>query len=166
MNRFLIVLALLSSSAIAAQADSLTLTPGSQTLPVSTSAAIDVTTVVASSSTAPPYMETVTLDVLSGPDAGTSVFNSFTNFGVPISISDTLVNDGTAGTDIISATASLLFIAGMPAEQLTSNTVDVIWTSSGSTVPEPSSFLLLLTGVAGLGLLRRRPWSSFFRPGS
>lgn len=152
MRRFLVVLAVVCFSSIAAQADSITLSPASQALPISTSAAINgvlsLTCPVGAS-----CLEGLVLNVLSGPDAGQTgaITITFPQPAIP-KFTFSYLNNGGTGTDIIQVTGTEFPGAIGP---LLSNTVTVTWVGPTPSVPEPSSFLLLLTGIATLALLRR-----------
>jgi len=156
-----LVVTLVFCMSIATRGD--VVTPSTQTLPVSTSATIDVSIPGSGSPSIcvpiplpVPCTEAVTLTVMSGPDAGTTVTTDVTlpfNLGDPISLADTITNDGTAGTDVISTTET-------GETDVAFNNVDVVWTSSGSsgggTMPEPSSMALLLSGLTAMGFARFR----------
>jgi hypothetical protein len=159
MKHFLALLALACCISISTRADSLVLSPGTQTLPVGSSATINASitglggpTFCIPSVLSGDCQEVITLSVISGPDAGTTMTNDdtlFFNLGDSPTFPDTLVNNGIAGTDVISASAA-------DEESLSSNTVDVVWTAGGPAVPEPSSIALFLTGLAGLGSTKLR----------
>jgi hypothetical protein len=131
-----------------------TLLPGSQTLPVSTSATLTLGWELTEQPAAGAYTGTVALEyqIFSGPDAGSAVITStFTfspsDFDTPHSRTFSFVNDGTAGTDVVQA---ILFDGEGPFT-FTSSTVDVTWST-----PEAPSWLLLGLGVSVFRLLIRK----------
>ena len=159
MRRLLLLLAFVSTISTATRAD--VVTPGTQTLPVSTTATINVSIPgsgvpnicipVFPGEVCPT--ESVVLSVISGPDAGTTMSTDVTSLfdlGGAIGVVDTLTNNGIAGTDVISTSETGEFDAAF-------NNVDVVWTSSGpsgGTMPEPAVTFLLGSGLVGL-----IPWS-------
>jgi hypothetical protein len=151
VKKLLIASAVLLVGCAAANADSITLTPPSQTLPVSTTAAIGASFVI--DTTGGGY--SLVLDVTAGPDNGESEiisincpFSATPLMCVPGAPDDVFfTNDGTTGTDVISA----YFASGSPATA----TATVTWGSATPT-PEPSSGLLLGVALLSLGIFHCR----------
>jgi hypothetical protein len=160
MKRSLLVVLTLLAFGIPVWADGtgpvvvVTLSPSSQTLPVSTSATLTLGWELTQNPASGAYTGTDLLEfqVLSGPEAGSAVnlfsytFTAF-DLDMPHSTTFSFTNDGTAGTDVVEA----FLIDSVNSFTFTSNTADVNWST-----PEPPSGLLLAMGVPILLLLTRR----------
>jgi hypothetical protein len=160
MKRSLLVVLALLAIGIPVWADGtgpvvvVTLSPASQTLPVSTSATLTLGWELTQNPAAGAYTGTDSLEyqVLSGPDAGSVVtlfsytFTAF-DLDMPHSTTFSFTNDGTAGTDVVEA----FLVDAADSFTFTSNTADVNWST-----PEPPSGLLLAMAVPILLLLTRR----------
>jgi len=100
----------------------LTVTPATQTLPVSTAGTVTANLVSGpSGSTSPVSGASVTFDVTSGPDAGQTFTGTTDGSG---NVSFTYTNDGSTGTDQIVATS-------INGGVTTQGTASITWTSSG-----------------------------------
>jgi len=149
MKKLTLALAALAAcvlTAAAAKADSITVTGPAGTLPVHTTAIIDIDTSV----TTTGGTFTTLADVTSGPDVGDSGFVTFTCASnlLPILCSNdtpfTLFNFAGAGVDTITASLGSLTGSGTVTFGSTTGT------------PEPGTLSLLAAALAGSLALRRR----------
>ena len=154
----LVFVVVLSGFSMPAWANTITVTlsPNSQTLPVSTSAPL--TLQFQETGTGPAITSTfmISAEVLSGPDSGLFVgLLAYTfqasDIGVLHSLPFSYANNGTPGTDMVEGILIDSFPSGV---NITSSPVSVNWTAAA--VPEPPSFILLATGLVALVAFMRK----------